>query len=72
MTLSNQKRASCCEQVLTAYSDDDDFTNLTDFLADAMHFCDATGQDFHYAFCLAGKHYVAELNDEQTDERRMP
>jgi hypothetical protein len=72
MTLSNQKRATRCERVLNAYSDDDAFTNLTDLLADAMHFCDATGQDFHYALCLAGKHYVAELNDEQTDERRLP
>ena len=72
MTLTNQKRATRCEQVLIAYSDDDDFTNLTDFLADAMHFCDATGQDFHFALCLAGKHYVAELNDEQLDERRIP
>lgn len=72
MTISNQKRATRCEGVLTAYSEDDAFTNLTDLLADAMHFCDATGQDFHYALCLAGKHYVAELNDEQLDERRLP
>ncbi len=72
MKLTNQQRATHCEQVLTAYSDDDAFTNLTDLLADAMHWADATGQDFHYALCLACKHYVAELNDEQTDERRMP
>jgi len=72
MNLSNQKRATRCELVLNAYSDDDAFTNLTDLLADAMHFCDATGQDFHYALCLAGKHYIAELNDQQLDERRLP
>jgi hypothetical protein len=72
MTMSNQKRATRCERVLSAYSDDDAFTNLTDLLADAMHWADATGQDFHYALCLAGKHYVAELNDEQLDERRLP
>jgi hypothetical protein len=72
MTLNNQKRAARCEQVLNAYSHDDSFTNLTDLLADAMHFCDTTSQDFHYALCLAGKHFVAELNDEQLDERRLP
>jgi len=36
-----------------------------------MHFCDESGEDFHYALCMAGKHYLAELNDEQTEERRM-
>ena len=72
MTPTNQTRATRCERFLAAYSDDDAFTNLTDFLTDAMHYGDATGQDFHYALCLAGKHYVAELNDEQADERRMP
>jgi len=44
---------------------------LIDLLADAMHWCDESGEDFHYALCVAGKHYLAELNDEQTDERRM-
>lgn len=37
-----------------------------------MHWCDANGEDFHYALCVAGKHFIAELNDEQTDERRLP
>jgi len=72
MKLTNQNRATRCERVLSAYSDDDAFTNLTDLLADAMHWADATGQDFHYALCLAGKHYLAELNDEPTHERRIP
>ena len=52
--------------------DDGAFTGLVDLLADAMHWADATANDFHYALCVAGKHYLAELNDEQTDERRMP
>ena len=43
MTASNQQRADRCEQAITAYSDDDDFTNLVDFLADAMHWCDCNG-----------------------------
>ena len=37
-----------------------------------MHWCDANGEDFHYALCVAGKHFIAELNDEHTDERRLP
>ena len=53
MTPSNQQRADRCQQAITAYSDDDDFTNLVDFLADAMHWCDSTGQDFHIALAQA-------------------
>ena len=37
MTRSNQQRADRCQKAITAYSDDDDFTSLVDFLADAMH-----------------------------------
>jgi len=65
-------RAGRCRKALDGYSDDDPFVCLTDLLADAMHMCDADGEDFHYALCVAGKHYLAELNDEQTEERRMP
>jgi hypothetical protein len=71
MTQSNQARADRCQQSITAYSDDDDFTNLVDFLADAMHYCDSTGQDFHIALAQACRHYIHELNDQQQDERRM-
>ena len=67
----NDLRADRCEKVLSAYSKDESFTNLIDFLADAMHWCDFTGQDFHIAFAQACRHYIHELNDEQTDERRM-
>ena len=40
-------------------------------LADAMHYCDCTGQDFHLALAQACRHYIHELNDQQQDERRM-
>ena len=66
------QRVEKCELALARYSDDNPFTNLVDLLADAMHWCDANGEDFHYALCLAGKHFVAELNDQQTEERRLP
>jgi hypothetical protein len=66
------ERVERCRKVLAGYSDDDRFVCLIDLLADAMHMCDADAEDFHYALCVAGKHYLAELNDEQTEERRMP
>jgi hypothetical protein len=66
------QRVDRCDAVLRHYSDDGVFTSLIDFLADAMHWSDATGEDFRYALCLAGKHYVAELNDQPIAERKRP
>jgi hypothetical protein len=67
------KRVQRCRDALIGYADQNGlFTGLIDLLADAMHMCDADGEDFHHALCVAGKHYLAELNDEQTEERRMP
>ena len=66
------KRVRRCQKAIAGYSDESDGISLIDLLADAMHWCDANGEDFHYALCVAGKHFVAELNDEQTEERRLP
>lgn len=44
---------------------------LIDLLADAMHWCDANGEDFHIALAQACRHYIHELNDQQQDERRL-
>ena len=44
---------------------------LIDLLADAMHWCDANGEDFHIALAQACRHYIHELNDQQEDERRL-
>ncbi len=72
MTLSNRERVDRCQQAITAYSDDDDdHSNLVDFLADAMHWADANGEDFHIALAQACRHYINELNDQQQDERRL-
>lgn len=71
MSQSNQARAKRCGEALSAYSTDDPFTNFIDLLADAMHWCDANGEDFHIALAQACRHYIHELNDEQHDERRM-
>ena len=67
-----KERVERCRKALTGYSDDDRFICLIDLIADAMHWCTANGEDFHYALAVAGKHYINELNDEQTDERRIP
>ena len=53
MTPSNRQRADRCQQAITAYSDDDDHSNLVDFLADAQHWCDANGEDFHISLAMA-------------------
>ena len=71
MTQANEERAERCAQALAVYSGDQPFTNLVDFLADAMHWCDFTGQDFHIALAQACRHYIHELNNQQQDERRM-
>jgi hypothetical protein len=60
-------RVERCQAALDRYSGDNPFVGLVDLLADAMHWCDATGQDFHYALCMAGKHFVAELNPDSRD-----
>jgi hypothetical protein len=65
------ERVELCGNALVGYSDDERLVGLIDLLADAMHWCDANGEDFHYALCVAGKHYLAELTDKQTEERRL-
>ena len=56
MTSSNHTRAVRGRQAITTYADGDEFSNLVDLLADAMHWGDDTGQDFHIAFAQACRH----------------
>lgn len=81
MTLSNQERAVRCQQAITDYSDDDSYTNLVDFLADAMHLCRVNGHSFLAAFETAVMHFEAEttrddilddFNRKPTNERNQP
>jgi hypothetical protein len=64
MTLSNQERADRCQEAITAYSDDDNYSNLVDFLADAMHFCHLQGHSFRDTLDTALVHFDAELNGD--------
>ena len=69
---TNSLRAVRLERVLARYHCNEDLqANLTDLLADAMHWCDFTGGDFHIALAQACRHYIHELNDQQHDERRL-
>ena len=81
MTLTNQQRAGRCQEAITAYSDDDTYTNLVDFLADAMHFCHVQGHSFQDALDTAVMHFDAEtngddildsFNHDSTNERNQP
>lgn len=70
--MSNALRAVRAEQILTRYRTGDDLqTSLVDLLADAMHWCDFAGDDFHLSLAQACRHYIHELNDQQHDERRL-
>jgi len=81
MTLSNQERADRCQQAITAYSDDDAYTNLVDFLADAFHWCRVNGHSLSDALDTALMHFEAEMtgddilddfNRKPTNERNQP
>lgn len=68
----NTARSDRFDAVIAAYGSDSPCDNLIDLLADAMHWADHTGRDFHMAYVQACRHYLHELNDQQTDERRLP
>lgn len=71
MTLSNHERAVRCQSAIADYSDDDTYTNLVDFLADAMHWCHANGHAFQNALETAGMHFDAEVSgDDILDDLR--
>ena len=70
--MTNALRAARAERILHRDRRGDDLpTSLVDLLADAMHWCDFTGDDFHLALAQACRHYIHELNDQQHDERRL-
>ncbi|AMV22602.1 hypothetical protein [Planctomyces sp. SH-PL14] len=70
--MTNALRAARAERILSRFRMGDDLpTSLVDLLADAMHWCDYAGEDFHFAFAQACRHYIHECNDQQQDERRL-
>jgi hypothetical protein len=63
--LTNQVRSQRAEQVLSTYADYDTKTNLVDFLADSMHWCQAKGHDFLPILAAAVKHFAVEVSGEK-------
>ena len=63
--------ATVLETVASTQSPDVAHDMLVDLLADAMHWADANGDDFHIALAQACRHYIHELNDEQHDEHPL-
>jgi len=70
LTSQNRQRAARCLQAITAYSQDDGFTAIVDFLADAFHMCELTEHSFRQALAQACRHYLHEIIDERDYERR--
>lgn len=81
MTLTNQERATRCQMAIADYSDDDHYTSLVDFLADAMHWCRIHGHRFvdvldtavmHFEAEAAGDDILGDLNRQPFSERTKP
>jgi hypothetical protein len=59
----NAQRIDRCAKALANYDEDADVdTNLTDLLADAMHWCRDKDRDFRHLLAIAEDHFNAETN----------
>lgn len=66
MKYENDKRAKRCAQVLLDYGTDNTYVGcLTDFLADARHWCDRNNECYGDIDRRAYQHYLAELGDDR-------
>jgi len=69
--MDNARRAKTFEKAVAIYGSGNPQEILVDLLTDAMHWCDANGEDFHISLAMGCRHYIHELNDQQQDERRL-
>jgi hypothetical protein len=69
--MDNARRAKNFERAISVYGTGSTQEILVDLLTDAMHWCDANGEDFHICLAMACRHFIHELNDQQQDERRL-
>jgi hypothetical protein len=61
---SNKQLSARCHKALARYSTDDEpSTSLVDFLADARHWCDQSGEDYAELDRRAYQHYLAEIHN---------
>ena len=56
------RRSKVCYSILKEYAADEPETNLADLLADAMHWCDQTGNSFDELLERAKNHHFCEIN----------
>jgi hypothetical protein len=59
------RRVDRCDKALHAYSDDLPESNLIDFMADAMHWCQAKGHGFDKALAMARAHFDVETQTRE-------
>jgi hypothetical protein len=57
-------RVERCDTAIAGYGDDLPESNLIDFLADAMHWCEAKEHDFDRKLELARVHFTTEISGE--------
>ena len=65
-------RALTFDLALETYGDDDPATRCIDLLTDARHWCDMNGHSFAERDRQAYRHYLGEIHDEPTEERKKP
>jgi hypothetical protein len=64
---TNKARAARCGKALKRYGTDDTIRAcLIDFLADARHWCDRSGEDYAALDRLAYDHYLTEIHEERS------
>ncbi len=64
MTLTILERVHRAEKAIVHYSDDDVYTGILDFIADAMHWCHVRGRDFESLLDMARNHFETETIEE--------
>ncbi len=62
--IANQQRADRCLAAIAGYSEEEPLARLTDFMADAMHWCHLAGHSFDDLLDAARFHYRVEISDE--------
>jgi hypothetical protein len=61
---TNDDRAKRFAALLPRYPEDE-YTNLIDLIADAMHWCDQNGEDFDEVRRIAAMHFEAEVAGDE-------
>jgi hypothetical protein len=63
--MTDSTRALRAGKALTEYGDDVNESNVIDFLADVIHWCEQEGEDFERCLRIARDHHWAETHGEE-------